>query len=103
MPRGRDERTLRIGEKDADIRLAEARRLFEHGVPYGREVAGRGIDDLENLAGRGLLLQRFVALGKCRIEALLQLNVRTPKFGYLIIERRGHVVLRRALLLATQY
>ena len=37
--------------------LAQAHRLFEHRVEHRREVAGRGIDDLQHLGGRGLLLQ----------------------------------------------
>ena len=38
-------------------------RLFEHRVEHRREVAGRGIDDLQHLGGRGLLLQRLARLG----------------------------------------
>ena len=33
-------------------------RLFQHRVEHRREVAGRGIDDLQHFGGRGLLLQR---------------------------------------------
>ena len=40
-----------------------ARRLFEHRVEHRPEVAGRAVDDLQDLGGRGLLLQRLVALG----------------------------------------
>ena len=36
---------------------AEAVRLFQDRVEYRREIAGRGIDDLQHLGGRGLLLQ----------------------------------------------
>src|SRR6516165_2176486 len=39
--------------------LAERPRLFDHRVEYWRELAGRGIDDLQHLGGRGLLLQGF--------------------------------------------
>src|SRR5215472_2926699 len=38
---------------------AEAVRLFQHRVEYRCEVAGRGIDDLQYLGGRGLPLQGF--------------------------------------------
>ena len=51
-----------VGPKTAERRLAKPHRLFEHRVEHRREVAGRGIDDLQNLGGRGLLLQRLVAL-----------------------------------------
>src|SRR6516165_10576742 len=39
--------------------LAKARRFFEHCVENRREVAGRAVDDLQYLGGRGLLLQRL--------------------------------------------
>ena len=38
-------------------------RLFQHRVEHRREVAGRGIDDLQHLGGRGLLLQGLARLG----------------------------------------
>jgi hypothetical protein len=39
------------------IGFAEAHRLLEHRVENGGQVAGRRIDDLQHLGGRGLLLQ----------------------------------------------
>ena len=38
-------------------------RLLQHRVEHRREVAGRAIDDLQYLGGRGLLLQRLARLG----------------------------------------
>ena len=38
-------------------------RLFQHRVEHRREIAGRGVDDLQYLGGRGLLLQRLARLG----------------------------------------
>ena len=38
-------------------------RLFQHRVEHRREIAGRGIDDLQHLGGRGLLLQCLARLG----------------------------------------
>ena len=43
--------------------LAQPQRLFQHRIEHRREVAGRGIDDLQHLGGRGLLLQRLARLG----------------------------------------
>ena len=40
--------------------LAQAHRLFQNGVERGCEIAGRGVDDLEDLGGGGLLLERLV-------------------------------------------
>ena len=36
--------------------------LFQHCVKHRREVTGRGVDDLQDLSGRGLPLQRLVTL-----------------------------------------
>ena len=38
---------------------AEAMRFLQDRLEYRLEVAGRGVDDLENFRGRGLLLTRF--------------------------------------------
>jgi len=53
-----------IGPEIADVGLAQAHRVFEHGVEYRREIARRGIDDLQYLGGRGLLLQCFARLSQ---------------------------------------
>jgi hypothetical protein len=45
------------GAQYAESSLGKADPLFEHCVEDRREVAGRGIDDLQYLGGRGLLLQ----------------------------------------------
>jgi hypothetical protein len=37
--------------------------LFQHCVKHRREVTGRGVDDLQDLSGRGLALHRLVTLG----------------------------------------
>jgi len=37
--------------------------LVEDCVKHRSEIAGRGIDDLQHLRGRGLLRNRFVSLG----------------------------------------
>src|SRR5215831_19607266 len=47
----------------ADDNCAKAVSLFQDRFKYRREVAGRGIDDLQYLSGRGLLLQRLARLG----------------------------------------
>ena len=45
------------------MRLAQEHRLFEYRVEHRREVAGRGVDDLQYLDGRGLSLHRLVTFG----------------------------------------
>ena len=53
----------------AELGLADARRVLQHGLEHRLQIAGRAGDDLEHLGGRGLLLQR---LGKI-VGALAQL------------------------------
>src|SRR5262249_45485561 len=55
--RGEVENFAVIGKHVTVSRLAESDRPFEHRVEHRGEVAGRGIDDLQHLGGRGLLLQ----------------------------------------------
>ena len=43
--------------------LAQPHCLFQHRVEHRREIAGRGVDDLQHLGGRGLLLQCLARLG----------------------------------------
>ena len=50
-------------EEDTERRIAQPRRLFEHRIEHRREIAGRRVDDLQHLGGRGLLLQRLAGLG----------------------------------------
>src|SRR5215469_12882418 len=60
----------------AEIGLAEPPRLFEHRIEDGFKIAGRRVDGLQHLRGRGLLLQR---LGQLRLEGAdtrLQLDIR---------------------------
>src|SRR5437899_435536 len=47
----------------AEISAAKTHRLFEHRVEHRREVARRGIDDLQDFGSRGLLLQGLAGLG----------------------------------------
>jgi hypothetical protein len=46
----------------AENSAAQAHRLFQHHVEYQREIAGRGVDDAQDLGGRCLLCQCFIAL-----------------------------------------
>src|SRR5215469_8467515 len=49
-------------QQAAEASIAEACRLLQHRLEYRREVAGRGVYDLQYLRGRGLLLQRLARL-----------------------------------------
>ena len=51
-------------QKRAEGGLAQSHRLFQHRVEHRRQIAGRGVDHLQHLGGRGLLLQRLALLGQ---------------------------------------
>ena len=53
-----------VGPKHAKSGFAQPHRLFEHRVEDRREVAGRRVDHLQYLGGRGLLLQGLARLGQ---------------------------------------
>ena len=73
-------------------RLTQPHRLFEHRVEHRGEVAGRGIDDLQDLGGRGLPLQCLVALGAALVELPLEFRVDALQIGLRVVDRRGHVL-----------
>src|SRR5262249_37725221 len=61
--RGEMEKFAVIGKHVTVSRLAEADRSLEHRVEHRGEVARRGIDDLQYLGRRSLLLQGLARLG----------------------------------------
>ena len=60
----------------------EGVRLFQNCVEHGGEVAGRGIDDLQDLSGRGLPLERLVSLGLALGKFSLTVGKLTLQIGY---------------------
>ena len=52
-----------VGVERAEGSPAQPHRLFQHRVEHRRQIAGRGVDDLQHLGGRGLLLQRLALFG----------------------------------------
>src|SRR5262249_32647175 len=67
--RGRAKRAILIVEHDAELGLADARRLLQHGLEHWLQLAGRTADDLQHLRSRSLLLQRLPQI----VGALTQL------------------------------
>jgi len=63
-----------VRPENAKSSLAETGRLFEHRVEHRREIAGRGIDDLQYLCGRSLLFERLVTLGFALDKLTLQIG-----------------------------
>ncbi len=58
------DRSRPVSPQHAESGLTQPHRRFEHRVEHRREVAGRGVDDLQHLGGRGLLLQGLARLGQ---------------------------------------
>src|SRR5215831_8864473 len=67
--------------------FTEPHSLIEHSVENRREVAGRGVDDLQYLRGRGLLLQSLARLGQ------------QPRILYCYDCLRGEIFEQRNLLI----
>ena len=53
------------GRPKPELRLAGAR---VYRIEYRREIAGRGVDDLQDLVGRSLLLQKLVAVDQACLQ-----------------------------------
>jgi len=61
----RDMEALAVIDSQMPVRgIAQPHRLFEHRAKDWGKIAGRGIDNLQYLSGRGLLLQRLARLGQ---------------------------------------
>jgi hypothetical protein len=61
----------------AELGAAEAARFFQDRIEHWREIAGRRIDDAENLGGGGLLGESLITLDR----PLSQLPLRFVPFG----------------------
>jgi len=86
MRRGEVHEVAVIGPKTAVSGGTNDSGFFKNRLEHRREIAGRGIDDLQYLSGRSLADETLV-------EPLTQLRVGTPKFNDLVVERHGHVLL----------
>src|SRR6516162_11358155 len=53
-----------IDSQAPDLGAAQGMRLFQYPLEHRCEVAGRGIDDLQDLGSCGLLLQSLARLGQ---------------------------------------
>ena len=82
------------GSEGAKGCLAQARRLFEHRVEHGPEVARRGIDDGEDFGGGSLLGKRLITFSFDFVALTLRFGEAPLKIidGLLEIDQcaRGH-------------
>src|SRR6516225_6567080 len=77
------------------IDATETMRLFQYRVKHRGEVPGRGIDDLQYLGSRGLLLQCLARFG---YEA--RVFHRNDRLGREVLQQRNLIVGERADFLA---
>jgi hypothetical protein len=63
-----------ISHQGAERRLAKRVRVLEHRLKHRLKVAGRGVDDLQYLRGRGLPLQRLITLGSALGKLTFQIG-----------------------------
>ena len=63
-----------IGAKRPAGGLTQPHGFVEHRIEHRRKVAGRGVDDLQYLGGRGLLSERLVALRSAFGKLALQIG-----------------------------
>jgi hypothetical protein len=81
----RTELSAVIDDHDAERALAQPHRPFEHRVEHRCEVAGRGINDLQDFRGRGLLVERLIALGGALVELPSEFRVGALQIGYRVV------------------
>ena len=60
MQRDRSEAITLAELQNAELGLADARRVLQHGLEHRLQLARRTADLLQDLGGRRLLLQRLV-------------------------------------------
>src|SRR5215475_7574091 len=59
---GRAHGTVLVTKQNSKGGFADARRVFQHGLENGLQLARRTADNLEHIGGGGLLLERFAQL-----------------------------------------
>ena len=84
-----------IGAQLAEGTAAQTQRFFQHCIKHRWEVAGRAVDDLQDLGGGGLLLQGLTGL--CQQPRVLHRNDRLCRE---VLQERDLLVGEREHLLA---
>src|SRR6516165_2821490 len=90
MHRGRTESLTVPKSQGSKRRSAQAVRLLQDRVEHRREIAGRGIDNLQDLRGRRLLLQRLVTLCSAFGKLTLQIGYELFRIGERAVGYRAH-------------
>ena len=81
MRSGTAEALAIVDRQQAERALAQARRLLKDRVENRGEIAGRLVDDLQNLGGRGLLLKRFTKFSLTFGKPTSQIGYRLLRIG----------------------
>ena len=75
----------------AEVRPADARGILQHLLEHRFQFARRGADDLKNLRGRRLLLQRLREVARSRLHLVEQPDILDRDHGLI-----GEAARRRA-------
>ena len=65
--------------------FTEAHRLFQHRVEHRGKLAGRGVDDLQDFGGCGVLLTRFGKFSRALGKLGLAFGKLTFEIGYSLL------------------
>src|SRR5882724_441065 len=76
----------------AEFRPADTRGVLQHLLEYRLQLAGRGTDDLKNLRGRRLLLQRLGQFRGPLLDLVLQIGIGFLKPCTHVIELVGETL-----------
>ena len=75
VQRDEPKRVSIVQQEVAKFGVADAYCVLQHGLKHRLQLAGRTADDLEDLGGRRLLLQRLAQLARARLHLVEQSHV----------------------------
>src|SRR6516165_102862 len=79
-----------VSQQDAVFGTAEAVRFFQYRIEDRREIAGRGVDNLQEFGDGGLPRQSLVALGGAFLDLRLKFGDGPPQIGKRCLAFHSH-------------
>ena len=66
---------LAVAERDQGLlRITKPGGGLDHRIEHGLQIEGRAADDLQHVAGRGLVFQRFLKVGRAGLQRAIRLG-----------------------------
>jgi hypothetical protein len=88
------------GDDKCQVCNAQPRGGFADSIQHGLKIESRAADDLEHVAGRGLVFEGSPKIagalgqfGAGLVELLLKLSHGPPKLGHGVVEHLGHLLI----------